>query len=256
MSFTDEHAEDGVTERYFVLTVSGERVPGVVWTPAGAVGPRPLLLVGHGGGMHKAAPPILAGARRYVRTYGYAVAAIDAPVHGARVAPEDAARVATDERERVLRSPGMRAEALDVTLRRAAALVPEWKGALDFVQALEEIGRGGPVGYSGVSMGAFLGIPFVAEEPRITAAVFGLVGAEALLPAARRITVPLQFTVQWDDAFVAREDALALFTAFGSREKTLHANPGGHAEVPAAERACWEAFFVRQFGRPVTAPRG
>ncbi len=202
------------------------------------------------GTMDKQAPPLAAGARRYVKHLGYAVAAIDAPFHGARVAPEDAARVVAAERERIERSGGMRGEALEVTLARAATQVPEWKAALDFVQGLAGIGAGGAVGYSGVSMGAFLGIPFVAEEPRITAAVFGLAGGGALLPAARRITVPLQFTVQWDDAFVSRGDALALFEAFGSREKTLHANPGGHTQVPPFERAGWEAFLLRHLGAP------
>lgn len=164
------------------------------------------------------------------------------------MAPEDAAHVGAAERERIARSGGLCGEALDVTLQRAATQVPEWKAALDFVEGLESIGAGGPVGYLGVSMGAFLGIPFVAAEPRVKAAVFGLAGGEALLAAARQITIPLQFTVQWDDAFVAREDSLALFTAFGSREKTLHANPGGHGEVPAFERVGWEGFFLRHLG--------
>jgi hypothetical protein len=32
-----------------------------------------------------------------------------------------------------------------------------------------------------------------------------------------------------------RESALALFDALGPAEKTLHANPGGHADIPAFE---------------------
>ena len=49
MKFTSETTEMGVTERGFDIEVSGEHVPGIIWAPEGAKGPRPLLLVGHGG---------------------------------------------------------------------------------------------------------------------------------------------------------------------------------------------------------------
>jgi hypothetical protein len=84
-------------------------------------------------------------------------------------------------------------------------------------------------------MGAAIGVPLVAAEPRIAAAVFGLAGRETLAEAAGRITVPVEFLLQWDDEMVPREVGLALFDAFASREKTLHANPGRHAAVPAFE---------------------
>jgi hypothetical protein len=41
--------------------------------------------------------------------------------------------------------------------------------------------------------------------------------------------------VQWDDERVPRVQSLALFDALASAEKTLHANPGKHGEVPASE---------------------
>ena len=53
MQFTRERSTDGVTERLFELNVDGARVPAVIWAPAGASGPRPLLLMGHGGSQHK-----------------------------------------------------------------------------------------------------------------------------------------------------------------------------------------------------------
>ncbi len=252
MNFTNEHTEDGVTERLFELTVAGVVVPGALWTPDGVRGARPLVLIGHGGSQHKKAPPVVGTARRYVKSLGYAVVAIDAPDHGARVAPEDAARLAARDREEVLRSGGMRGDALETALRRAATALPEWRATLDAVQALDVVGASGPVGYSGLSMGAVLGIPFVAQESRVTAAVFGLAGSRgddhALAQAARRITIPIEFAAQWDDELVPREDALSLFAAFGSREKTLHANVGGHVQVPAFERSSWETFFSRHLG--------
>src|SRR6266498_1670168 len=90
-----------------------------------------------------------------------------------------------------------------------------------------------------------IGVPFAAAEPRITAAVFGLVGHETLAEAAAQVTVPVEFLLQWDDELVPREAGLALFDAFASREKTLHANPGRHTEVPAFELESSARFFTR-----------
>ena len=39
--------------------------------------------------------------------------------------------------------------------------------------------------------------------------------------------------------------ALELFDAFGSQEKTLHANMGGHTGVPQFEGADGTRFFAR-----------
>jgi len=44
----------------------GPPLPGVLWTPDGAAGTRPLILMGHGGGQHKKAPaswPVRAASR-------------------------------------------------------------------------------------------------------------------------------------------------------------------------------------------------
>lgn len=178
------------------------------------------MLLGHGGGQHKKSPGLVARARRYVTTCGYAVAAIDAPGHGDRPRTE-----------------------LDTDL--AALAVPEWRATLDAVQKLDWVDADGPVGYWGVSMGTALGLPFVATEPRIKAAVFGLAGHQALANAAATITIPVEFLLQWDDELVPRASGLALFDAFASNEKTLHANPGGHLDVSLFEVDSSERFFTR-----------
>lgn len=85
------------------------------------------------------------------------------------------------------------------------------------------------MGYWGLSLGCGLGVPFVAAEPRVRAAVLGLNGAETSAEAAARITVPVEFLVQWDDELVSRAASLALFDVFASAEKTLHANSGKQA---------------------------
>jgi cephalosporin-C deacetylase-like acetyl esterase len=136
--------------------------------------------------------------------------------------------------------------------QRTRLAVPEWKAALDAAQGFDFVGAGGPVGYWGVSMGTAIGVPFVADEPRITAAVFGLSGIRESNPdfeaAANRITIPLEFVFQWEDAVAPRERGLALFNAFGSAEKTMHINPGGHMDIPDFEGASWERFFARHLG--------
>ncbi|GAA0400947.1 hypothetical protein GCM10010357_22520 [Streptomyces luteireticuli] len=43
-----------------------------------------------------------------------------------------------------------------------------------------------------------------AAEPRVSAAVFGLHWPDRLAEAARRITVPVEFAMQWDDERIPR----------------------------------------------------
>ena len=106
---------------------------------------------------------------------------------------------------------------------------PEWLTTLDALLALPEIG--GPVGYSGWTA---LGIRLAASEPRIEAAGFFAGGYVPLAQReeARQVTVPLLVLLQWDDEGNPRQRALDLFDSFGSKEKTLHANLGGHTGTP------------------------
>ncbi len=138
---------------------------------------------------------------------------------------------------------------LKMMAQRSRQAVPEWKAALDAAQQLDFVGEGGQIGYWGVSMGTAIGVPFVAEEPRIKCAVFGLAGLRPNSPdfeaAANKIEIPLQFVFQWDDAVAPRENGIALFDAFGSKEKTMHINPGGHLDIPPWEADAWEAFYLR-----------
>jgi hypothetical protein len=101
----------------------------------------------------------------------------------------------------------------------------------------------------GVSLGSAIGVPLVATEPRIRAAVLGLMGHETLAEPAAKITVPVEFELQWDDEIVPRESGLALFDAIDWPEKTLHANPGGHMDVPKFEIDSSERFFARHLTR-------
>jgi dienelactone hydrolase len=255
MEFTRERTADGVTERLFDLTVAGERVPAVIWAPEGASGQRPLVLMGHGGSQHKKIGSLAARARIYARKFGYATLAIDAPGHGDRISREQAAKLAEEVGARVLGQAGAAprtAEMLKTMAERTKRAVPEWKAALDAAQSFDFVGRHEQVGYWGVSMGTAIGVPFVSSEPRIKCAVFGLAGLragqDAFEKAANAIAIPLEFVFQWEDAVAPRESGIALFDAFGSKEKTMHINPGGHIDIPVFEGAAWERFFVRHLG--------
>lgn len=243
MRFTSETSSDGVREQLFTL---GE-IPGVLWTPEGAAGTRPLILMGHGGGQHKKAPDILTRALRYVAECGFAVVAVDVPGHGDRPVVEEYDRIATENQARVAAGEELAPLIADFQALVARRTVPEWRAVLDAVQRLDHVGAG-PVGYWGVSLGCGLGVPFVAAEPRVRAAVLGLGGALASAGDAARITVPVEFLVQWDDERVPRAESLALFDALASTEKTLHANPGGHGDVPAFELDSALRFFARHLG--------
>jgi hypothetical protein len=132
--------------------------------------------------------------------------------------------------------------------RLAAQAVPEWQAALDttlacFAPAVASIG------YWGISQGTWIGVPLLAEEKRFKCAVLGLAQLHpdhgAFRRAAQRITAPLRFAFQWDDPIRSRDYGIALFTAFGSSDKSMHINPGGHTEIPATEVESWDVFFQR-----------
>ncbi|MFE0962467.1 dienelactone hydrolase family protein [Streptomyces fungicidicus] len=240
MRFTSGTSFDGVREQLFTL---GE-IPGVLWTPEGAVGTRPLIVMGHGGGRHKKDPDILSLAAHLVTGGGFAVVAVDVPGHGDRPKDEELDRIATENQARVAAGAELAPLIAGFQALVAGRTVPEWRAVLDAVQRNGDVGAG-PVGYWGVSLGCGLGVPFVAAEPRVRAAVLGLGGALASAADAARITVPVEFLVQWDDERVPREESLALYDAFASAEKSLHANPGPHGELPAFERDSALRFFSR-----------
>lgn len=249
LKFLREETDRGVVERRFDIEVAGETVPGIIWAPEGASGPRPLLLIGHGGTQHKRIDTIVARANRFARHHGYAVVAIDAPGHGERISAED--RVRQREVRAATVGAGWTPERLREMAERSTRAVGEWKATLDAVEGLPYV-AGGPVGYWGVSMGCAIGVPFIASEPRVKAAVLGLAGlrpgAADFEQAARSITIPLMFTFQWDDEVAPRENGIALFDAFGSKEKSMHINPGPHMGIPIFEREHWELFYLRHLG--------
>ncbi|MEV7090954.1 alpha/beta hydrolase [Streptomyces sp. NPDC093085] len=257
MRFTSERRhDDGVLEREFIL---GD-IPGTLWTPPSltpsaspaqaahaptpASAPTPLILMAHNNGLPKAEPRLVARARLSA-AYGYAVASIDAAGCGER--PRDpAVEQARAGLRDALRAGRPAAELSAVFESLAGPLVemaaPEWRTALDAL--LELPGIDGPVGYSGWMA---LGIRLAATDPRIAAAGFFAGGyvPHAQRVEAPRVTVPLLVLLQWDDEGNPRQRVLDLFDTFGSKEKTLHANMGGHLGTPSYEREDGDRFFAR-----------
>jgi dienelactone hydrolase len=242
MDIVSSTEELGVVEQRFDL---GD-IPGIAWLPSGPSGPRPTVLIGHGGTSHKRAPYVLALARSLVRHLGFVAVAIDAPGHGDRITDPAAAEAARQDLEQRMRT----GTPLSVTGERAREWnerttrgVSDWQATLDDLQATGI--SGDQIGYWGVSMGTVIGLPFVSAEPRVRAAVLGLAGTlgEKFTASARALTVPVMFIFQWHDELVPRESGLALFDAIGSADKTMHINPGKHVEIPRREMVASEVFF-------------
>jgi hypothetical protein len=145
--FMAETSSNGVVERDFIL---GE-VTGVLWSPVSNADRAPLVLMGHGGGLHKKTPGLKSRAHHRVTAFGYAVAAIDAPGHG------DRPRMAEDEQARAGLQQAMAAGETErvksISVRYGASLaeraVPEWQATLDALRELPEIGTEAPIGYGG-----------------------------------------------------------------------------------------------------------
>ena len=238
MQFNSEQLlDDGVLEREFTL---GE-IPGLLWTPRPAPA-APLILIGHNGGLHKREARLVARARHYAAQYGFVAAAIDAPGHG------DRPRSAADEQSRAdLRRAIEAGEPVDeivdaFILPLVETAAAEWRTVLDALLSLPEID--GPVGYNGWTA---TGIRLAVLEPRVSAAIFfgmGFVPA-SLAAEAQQVRIPLQFLLQWDDEGMERQPILDLFDTLGTKEKTLHANLGGHAGTPWFEVDDGARFFIR-----------
>jgi dienelactone hydrolase len=243
----EDVASRGVRQRRFDVECDGRPVPGHLWTPDGAEGPRPLVLIGHGAGTSKDEPYIVSLGRRFVRHHGYAAAAIDGPVSGDRRSDGGGFDISFAEFAQAWANDP---EMIDET-------IADWTTTLDALQALPDVGVG-PVGYWGLSMGTILGLPLVAAEPRIEAAVLGLMGLTGPTKErhgrdAAKVSVPVLFLVQWDDELFKREKAFELFGALASEDKRLHAGPGKHSEVSRASYDDTERFLAEHLG-PVGSP--
>jgi dienelactone hydrolase len=226
-------------ERRFQVESEGRRVPAVAWMPEPSRGPRPLVLVGHGGSGHKTSQLVLDAAMPLVRDHGFVVAAIDGPVHGERRASFDAGAAVRDE-FRALWAAGGSVE----------PMIADWRATLDHLCRMPEVDAEA-VGWYGISMGTAYGLPFVAAEPRIRAAVLGMwgtsrVNSQRLVEDARRVTIPVLFQQKKDDEFFTPEGQVEVYEALASRDKRLAVYDGGHTDPAGAQLADLVAFLAQR----------
>ncbi|MCZ6875335.1 MAG: alpha/beta hydrolase [bacterium] len=233
--------DNGVCERGFAIEREGQVIPGVLWSPVAASGPQPLVLMGHGGSGHKRNERMLMLGHMFAADYGWHAAAIDGPVHGGRGPVNDA------------NHPAYRAmwQQQDVV----QGMIEDWRTTLDGLSRLAEVDST-RVGYWGVSMGTMFGVPYVASEHRIRAAVLGKAGMSGTSVVrsgidryfetfAAKVIAPVLFVMQWDDERFERSGQLVLFDRLGSPDKRLHAYPGLHIDNGPEAFEVQAAFLER-----------
>jgi dienelactone hydrolase len=236
-----------VIAREFTVRADGRSVPGVLWAPEGPPRRLPLVLIGHGGSQHKAHPGVVELAERFVRNHGFGVAAIDGPIHGAR-------------RATPLSGPQMQAEFLALWRNddRIDAMVADWRAAVDALVGMDEVAPDA-IGWYGVSMGTAYGLPLIAAEHRIQAAVLGMWGLDfansaRLGVAARDVQCPVLFQQKWDDQLFTREGQLALFGSLGTAQKWLKIYPGAHVPVAGEQADDAVQFLAARLGARTRKP--
>ena len=235
---SERQLDDGVVEREFVL---GD-VPGIVWTPESSSAPVPLVLLGHPGGLRRMYPRLV-GRARHCAASGFASATIELPGGGERPRIPALEQARADLRQALAAGEPVEEIVERLILPLVEKAVPEWQSTLDVLLSMPEIS--GPVAYSGGVIA--IGIRLALVEPRIVAAGLfaGSFVPRVMFDEARRIVIPLHVLLQWDDEGNDRQSALDLFDAFGSKEKTLQANMGGHTGVPQFAGDDAARFFAR-----------
>lgn len=225
--------------RALSVTRDGRPVPTLAWFPVKP--PQGMVLVGHGGGGHKAVTGVTNLAEALLAAQ-CAVLAIDGPVHGDRRTDGslDAALVRQEFRAAWRAGVGR----LDIAR--------DFSAALDVALTLPGL-KDVPIGYIGVSMGTAYGIPLIAEELRIKAAAIGLwsstyPASTHLLEYARQIRCAVWFTQQWHDEYFDRSGTAELFDAIGAADKRLVAYPGPHRELEGERLRDAVRFVVGRLG--------
>lgn len=232
--------DDGLVERHFTV---GE-VPGILWTPesAGSV-PVPLIVLGQQGGLKQMYPRLLSRSRASAG-HGFATATVELPGSGERPRIDEFDQRRAELRHVALAGGTPDADLIDrLILPLVDRAVPESQDVLDALLTLSELRE--PIGISGGFIS--IGVRLARVDHRIAAANLfaGSFVPTAIIDEARTVTIPLHVLLQWDDAGNHRQVALDLFDAFGSAEKTLAANVGGHTGVPSWAGEEVNRFFTR-----------
>lgn len=221
----------GYSTHEFVAEPLGHRkVTGSIWIPEqnNHKGALVAFLHGASGTRFQAPIPYLAGK---LATLGVASISIDGPVHGLRK-KLDGGRIALY---------------VEMSNRRAFChLFKDWEIALQLAK-LKLKHRVESLGYFGLSMGTFFGIPYLAERHRTnqitTVAVLGILAPTGvvspfrsrLLRDAASVQLPLLFFVQEEDEMFKCTNCIELFNELASPTKQIRKNSGKHTDIPLEE---------------------
>ena len=149
-----------------------------------------------------------------------------------------------------------------------ARMTADW---LDTVSVLAGLGfaDAAHVSVFGMSMGARFGLPTAAAlGPRLQCAVLGKFGIRQAAPlhpglrapglmaaAARAVSAPVLYHVQWDDEIFPRDGQFELFDALASTDKQLTARTGPHDQTHPDDEASWQDFLMLNTPPPCAGPR-
>lgn len=210
---------------------------GAVYEPMGSARPDRLALIQHGGSSHKEGADVWDVAHALSGREGVRLVALDGPVHGARLGGE------------VLEPLAVRARFFEKWEHEPAHVeghVDAWRRLID---ELVDTWHPEQLSWVGVSMGTAYGLPLLAQEPRIHAAVIGMwgtsfVNSDRLLTDAQAVRARVLFQQKWHDELFSREGQLALFDALGTDDRRLHVYPGGHTRLGEEQMADLVRFVV------------
>jgi hypothetical protein len=219
-------------------------IPGLLWTPITSPdGGLPLLLMGHPGGL-PAMRERLTERARHAAALGFATAALEMPGAGTRPVLPEVADARTELRAALAAGARPSDDVVDrLVLPLVEQAVPEHQALLDELLALP--GFSGAVGVSGGITA--IGVRLASVEPRLRAASLfaGSWIPRSTYDDARRTAIPVHVLLQWDDHGNDRQAALDLYDAFGSVEKTMQVNLGGHTGIPPYAADDAGRFLVR-----------
>jgi dienelactone hydrolase len=177
----------------------------------------------------------------FAQGYGWCAAAIDGPAHGER-------GPVTDAMDPVYRQMWQREDTVQ-------NMIDDWKATLDALCTWHTVDST-RVGYWGLSMGTMFGLPYVASDSRVRAAVLGKAGMRGssvkrsgidshFAIFAPKVIMPVLFVMQWDDERFDRDGQLELFDRLGATDKRLHAYPGQHVDNGPEAFEVQAAFLKR-----------
>jgi hypothetical protein len=199
-----------------------------LWLPEGEL--NGCVLMGHGLGVDREHATNLAGVD-VLLPHGLAVLAMDAPLHGERQPRPFTPLEWINAWQEYWSERGYK------------ELHTEWIALANYAAERFDL----HLGYWGLSLATQYGVPFLAKEARVKAAVLGLHGeGRVLAHYAPQIAQPVYFIEQQDDELHPRESTQALFDHLGSETKVLDSNRGRHASVPATAMTKAAEFLAEQ----------